>query len=111
MISCSTPEPGHEPIETPILARAVNVCRRVSALRCAVLAHVYRVLKPPPRVPDAHLSSLYLQDAKLKLSAVQRQNGSENAERLYVGADFDLLTSQIHATKAEISQGIFTKVR
>jgi hypothetical protein len=83
----------------------------LSAFLCAALAHIYRVMNPSPRVPDAQTAALYLRDAKLKLSEAQAEKDVENADRLLVGAEFDLVPSELHATKVELSHGGVIKAR
>jgi hypothetical protein len=78
----------------------------IAALLCAALAHVITVLNPSPAVPDGQMAALYLHDAKLRLSAAQSVKDRANAQRLLMGAEFDLLLSEIHATRAELPQGV-----
>lgn len=77
----------------------------IAALLCAALAHIITVLNPSPAVPDAQMAALYLHDAKLRLSAALSVKDRANAQRFLVGAEFDLLLSEIHATRAELPQG------
>ncbi len=85
--------------------RSVMALVVIAGLLIGTFAHIYRLLNPPPPVPDFQMATLYLHEAKLRLSAAERAKDPERTQRLLVGAEYDLLLSQIHAVKAELSQG------
>jgi hypothetical protein len=73
----------------------------VSGLLSAVLVEIYRLLNPPPPLSDSQLAAIYLHDAKLRLSAAESTSDPERAQKLMLGAEYDLFKSQIHTMKAE----------
>jgi hypothetical protein len=77
-----------------------------AALASALCAHVYRILNPPPAVPDSQMAALYLHDAKQRLSAAEKAKDAERSERLLLGAEYDLIRSQVYALKAQASQEV-----
>jgi len=76
----------------------------VAGLLSAAAAHIYHVLNRPTPVPDLQMAALHLHDGKLRLEAAERTTDPERSERLLIGAEFDLLLSNVHATKAELSR-------
>jgi hypothetical protein len=83
----------------------------MTGLLSAALAYTYRSLNPPPPVPDFQLAALYLHDGKLRLSAAEEANDPEWAQRLLLGAEYNLLFAEIHAVRAELARKGFPVVQ
>jgi len=73
----------------------------VLGLLSAVVAHIYRLLNPPPRLSDFQMAAIYLHEARLKLLAAERASDPEEAERQTVGAEYYLVRSQVYTVRAE----------